>query len=182
MCRRDEASCFFFPTRCPFRVPCSLLLLSVVARFCLCAHYRCSKFRSSRRSHRLSLGSFYRRSPLPPSPRPPPPRPPASALLTVARPRARPTPRPRTFRDLNIGAFLFDAIVSLSSSFCSCIRRDRSLGRNVPEHIRDDEEAHVAAADIHLLEMADAAVARGHGDVFELDIHVVLGWKSSEAC
>lgn len=36
-----------------------------------------------------------------------PPRPPARALLTVARPRARPTPRPRTLRERNMGAFLY---------------------------------------------------------------------------
>lgn len=35
-----------------------------------------------------------------------PPRPLALALLTVARPLARPTPRPRAFRLLNMGAFL----------------------------------------------------------------------------
>lgn len=29
--------------------------------------------------------------------------------------------------------------------------------------------------DINLVEMRDAAVSGGHGDVFELDVHVVLG-------
>lgn len=29
--------------------------------------------------------------------------------------------------------------------------------------------------DVNLVEMRDAAVAGGHGDVFELDVHVVLG-------
>jgi N-dimethylarginine dimethylaminohydrolase len=33
----------------------------------------------------------------------------------------------------------------------------------------------MAAADVDLVEMRDAAVARGHGDVLELDIHIILG-------
>lgn len=52
------------------------------------------------------------------------------------------------------------------------------MWRFVPQHVGHNEEAHVAAADVHLLQMADAAVARRHGDVFELDVHVVLGWKA----
>ena len=43
-----------------------------------------------------------------------PPRPDPRARLTVARPRASPTPRPRAFLDLNMGAFLIN--VSLCSS------------------------------------------------------------------
>ena len=39
--------------------------------------------------------------------RPPPPRVLALALLTVARPRARPTPRPLVPLDRNMGAFLY---------------------------------------------------------------------------
>lgn len=46
---------------------------------------------------------------------------------------------------------------------------------NTPQHVGNDEEAHVAAADVDLLEVADAAVARRHRDVLELHVHVVLG-------
>ena len=35
----------------------------------------------------------------------------------------------------------------------------------------------MASPDVDLVEMGDAAVARGDGDVLELDVHVVLGWK-----
>lgn len=34
----------------------------------------------------------------------------------------------------------------------------------------------MATADVNLLEMADAPVARCDGDVFELDVHVILGY------
>lgn len=30
--------------------------------------------------------------------------------------------------------------------------------------------------DVNLVEMRDATIAGGHGDVFELDVHVVLGY------
>lgn len=55
----------------------------------------------------------------------------------------------------------------------------------VAEHVGDDEEAHVGAPDVDLVEVGDAAVAGGDGDVLELDVHVVLGcagnvsWKLS---
>lgn len=45
----------------------------------------------------------------------------------------------------------------------------------VAEHVGDDEEAHVGAPDVDLVEVGDAAVAGGDGDVLELDVHVVLG-------
>lgn len=48
---------------------------------------------------------------------------------------------------------------------------------SVPQHIWHDEESHMAAADVDLIKMADSAVARGHGDVFELDVHVVFGYS-----
>jgi len=35
----------------------------------------------------------------------------------------------------------------------------------------------VAAADVDLVEVGDAAVACRHGDVFELDVHVVFGFE-----
>lgn len=45
----------------------------------------------------------------------------------------------------------------------------------VAEHVGDDEEAHVGTPDVDLVEVGDAAVAGGDGDVLELDVHVVLG-------
>ena len=45
----------------------------------------------------------------------------------------------------------------------------------IPQHVWHDEEAHVAAPDVNLFQVADTAVARRHGDVLELDVHVVLG-------
>lgn len=45
----------------------------------------------------------------------------------------------------------------------------------VAEHVGDDEEAHVGTSDVDLVEVGDAAVAGGDGDVLELDVHVVLG-------
>lgn len=48
-------------------------------------------------------------------------------------------------------------------------------GFNVPEHVRHDEESHVAAANVDLVEMGDTAIASGDGDVLELNVHVVLG-------
>lgn len=35
------------------------------------------------------------------------------------------------------------------------------------------------AADVNLVEMGDAAVAGGHGDVLKLDVHIVLGYGIS---
>lgn len=46
---------------------------------------------------------------------------------------------------------------------------------NVPEHIRHDEESHVAAANVDLVEMGDTAIASGDSDVLELNVHVILG-------
>lgn len=53
--------------------------------------------------------------------------------------------------------------------------------RNVPEHIGDNEESHVAAANVDLVEMGDTAVAGGDSDILELNVHVVLGWKRMSA-
>lgn len=50
--------------------------------------------------------------------------------------------------------------------------------RNVPEHVGDNEESHVAAANVDLIEMGDTAVAGGHSDILELNVHVVLGWMA----
>ena len=46
----------------------------------------------------------------------------------------------------------------------------------IPQHVRNDEEAYMAASNVDLVEMADTSVARGDGDVFELDVHVVFGY------
>ncbi|KAI6762786.1 hypothetical protein HG530_008766 [Fusarium avenaceum] len=46
--------------------------------------------------------------------------------------------------------------------------------RGIAKHVGDNEEAHVGAADVDLVEMRDAAIAGGDGDVLELDVHVVL--------
>lgn len=50
----------------------------------------------------------------------------------------------------------------------------------VAKHVGDDEEADVGAADVDLVEVGDAAVAGGDGDVLKLDVHVVLGWSTVE--
>ena len=39
----------------------------------------------------------------------------------------------------------------------------------------------MAAADVDLIQMTDSAVARGDGDVLELDIHVVFGFDEFAA-
>lgn len=49
----------------------------------------------------------------------------------------------------------------------------------LPQHIRHNKESHMAAANIHLVQMRHAAVARGDCDIFELDVHVILGWEMS---
>jgi hypothetical protein len=95
-----------------------------------------------------------------------PPRPPvvALALMTVARPRARPTPRPRVPLDRNIGAFL------QRISACS-----ESLTRiSLPQHVRNNEVPYVTASDVDLLKMRHTAITRGHGYVLELHVHVIL--------
>ena len=48
----------------------------------------------------------------------------------------------------------------------------------IPEHVGDDKEADVGSSDVHLVEVADSAVARGDCDVFELDVHVVFGCEA----
>ena len=55
------------------------------------------------------------------------------------------------------------------------------LSFNVPEHVRHDEESHVAAANVDLVEMGDTAVASGDGDVLELDVHVVFGCRKEQS-
>ena len=47
----------------------------------------------------------------------------------------------------------------------------------VAEHVGDDEEAYVRAANVNLIEMRDATVAGGDGNVLELDVHVILSCR-----
>ena len=49
------------------------------------------------------------------------------------------------------------------------------IGTTLPQHVWHNEEAHVASSDVDLLQMANSTVSRGHGDVLELHVHVVLG-------
>lgn len=44
-----------------------------------------------------------------------------------------------------------------------------------PQHIRHDEVSHMRSANVYLVQMADTAITRRHGDVFKLHVHVVLG-------
>lgn len=48
----------------------------------------------------------------------------------------------------------------------------------VPQHIRNDEEAHMTAANVDLVEMRDAPVACRDRDILQLDVHVILGWDA----
>lgn len=69
------------------------------------------------------------------------------------------------------------AIVGFPMRVCAWYRYKR-VGRNVPEHVGDDEESHVAAANVDLIEMGDTAVASGDSDILELNVHIVLGWET----
>jgi hypothetical protein len=51
------------------------------------------------------------------------------------------------------------------------------IGFNVPEHVRHNEESHVAAADVDLVEVGDTAIASSDSDILELNVHVVLSCK-----
>lgn len=57
--------------------------------------------------------------------------------------------------------------------FSTSVRGEGGEGK-VPKHIWDDKETNVAASNVDLFEVGDAAVAGGDGDVFELDVHVVF--------
>lgn len=50
-------------------------------------------------------------------------------------------------------------------------------GRFQPQHIRHNKEPHMATPNIHLIEMRDPSIARGDGDILELDVHVILGCR-----
>ena len=47
----------------------------------------------------------------------------------------------------------------------------------LPQHIRDDEESDMTSSYVNLIQMTDSAVARGNSDVFQLNIHIVLGYR-----
>lgn len=49
------------------------------------------------------------------------------------------------------------------------------MGENVLQHIWDDEESDVATANVNLIQVAHSTVSRRHGDVLQLNVHVVLG-------
>lgn len=115
----------------------------------------------------------------------PPPLPPLCprARFTVALPLAIPTPRPRTPLERNIGAFLHKHVVS-KHPCCSSQRQGHgSEGSEVfglPQHVRHNKESHVASSDIHLIQMTDSPITSGYRDIFELDVHVVLGCNTVE--
>lgn len=100
--------------------------------------------------------------------RPPPPRCPR-ALLTVALPLANPTPRPRVLRALNMGAFLYNL-----SAFFGHSAGSHAL--NPPEHIRHNEQTHVRPSNVDPVQMRDSPVALRNVDVFQLYVHVILGY------
>lgn len=50
-----------------------------------------------------------------------------------------------------------------------------------PQHIRHNEKPDMAAPNVDLIKMTDSAVARRHGDVFELDVHIVFGYGKVSA-
>lgn len=78
---------------------------------------------------------------------------------------------------------------SRSADSCPTTRKPNAAAAHVPapehggiaQHVRDDEEAHMGAADVHLVEMRHAPVAGRDGDVLELDVHVIFGCVSWSA-
>lgn len=99
---------------------------------------------------------------------PPPPRVLALALLTVALPRARPTPRPLVPLDRNMGAFL----TSVSTPPCT------AKPTIIPQHVWNNEVSDMAAPNVHLFQMRHATVAGSHSYVLQLNIHIILSCKS----
>jgi hypothetical protein len=63
----------------------------------------------------------------------------------------------------------------------NCDSKTRVSELNVPEHVRHDEESHVASANVDLVEMGDTAIAGSDGDVLELNVHVVLGCEENQS-
>jgi hypothetical protein len=105
--------------------------------------------------------------------------------------------RQNTHLSLYYSSLLFP-FLSLSSSSTACARSANGRATSgetntaatdvtaaehgrVAEHVWNDEEAHVRTPDVDLVEMGDAAVSGGDGDVLELDVHVVLSVKEFAA-
>ena len=63
-------------------------------------------------------------------------------------------------------------------SFAMC-NQGLDIGFHVPEHVRHNEESHVAATNVDLIKMRDTAVASGDGNILELNVHVVLGYNKN---
>lgn len=51
-------------------------------------------------------------------------------------------------------------------------------GVSLPQHVWDNEKSHMTSTNVNLVEMADTSVTRGNGDVFELNVHVVLRYRT----
>ena len=48
---------------------------------------------------------------------------------------------------------------------------------DIPKHVWHDEESHMRAPDVHLVEMANSPITRGHSDILKLNVHVVFRCK-----
>lgn len=60
---------------------------------------------------------------------------------------------------------------------------ETTLGcKDVPQHIRHNEESHMTPPDINLVQMRHATITSGHGDILHLYVHVVLGCSRVSAC
>jgi hypothetical protein len=46
----------------------------------------------------------------------------------------------------------------------------------IPKHVGNNDEADVRATDVNTIHVRDTAIARSHGNVLELDVHVVFGF------
>lgn len=53
----------------------------------------------------------------------------------------------------------------------------RVLVLDVPQHVRHNEESHMASPNVDLIKMRDATIAGSNGDVLQLDVHVVFGYR-----
>lgn len=50
--------------------------------------------------------------------------------------------------------------------------------QNIPKHIGHDEESHMRASDVDLVEMTDSPIARRDSNIFELDVHIIFGYNT----
>lgn len=74
-----------------------------------------------------------------------------------------------------MGAFLETNAASQHDPWYS-----KTGGYSLPQHIGHNKKPHMATPDIDLVEMRDSSVARGDSDVFQLDVHIILGWGRSD--